>query len=70
MNFSEEEAIRIAKHSNHDQHVFIAGTPDSVASKLGELVDAGVEVFQLFFPQYQNIEMTQLFADKVIPELS
>jgi alkanesulfonate monooxygenase SsuD/methylene tetrahydromethanopterin reductase-like flavin-dependent oxidoreductase (luciferase family) len=66
---SDEEALRLAKRSNHDLGAFILGTPESVVLKLGEFIDAGVEYFQLFFPQHRNIEMTRLFADEVIPEL-
>jgi alkanesulfonate monooxygenase SsuD/methylene tetrahydromethanopterin reductase-like flavin-dependent oxidoreductase (luciferase family) len=67
---SEEEADKIAKHSQYYyQGVFLIGTPESIILQMGELVDAGVEYFQLYFPQYRNIETTQLFADEVIPEL-
>jgi hypothetical protein len=37
---------------------------------MGELVDAGVEYFQLFFAQFPNHKATQLFADEVIPKLN
>jgi len=45
------------------------GSPESLVSQMGELVDAGVEYFQLLFSQFPNCEATQLFADEVIPEL-
>ena len=68
---SEEEAEKIAKHSQYyHPAMYKIGTPESIISELGELVDAGVDYFQLNFPQYRNIESTQLFADKVIPELT
>ena len=67
---SDEEALRLAKRSQMPfERSGINGSPESVVSKLGQLVDAGVEYFQLIFPQYQNIQTAQLFADEVIPEL-
>ena len=68
---SEEEAEKLAKSSQYyHQGVFKIGTPESIVSQLGELIDAGAEYFQIYFPQYQNNKTTQLFADEVIPELS
>ena len=68
---SDEEALRIAKHSQYySEEFFIVGSPESVISQMGELVDAGVEYFQPVFAQYRFIESTQLFADEVIPELA
>ena len=67
---SKEEALRLAKRSQYySERVFIVGTPDSIVARMGELIDAGVEYFQLYFPQYRNTETTQLFADEVIPEI-
>ena len=68
---SDEEALKLAKSClYYSEGSFIVGSPESVISKMGALVDAGVEYFQLIFPQYRNIESTQLFADEVIPELT
>jgi len=67
---SDDEADKIAKHSQYYyQGVFIIGTPESLILQMGELIDAGVEYFQLYFPQYRNTETTQLFAEEVILEL-
>jgi len=67
---SDQEALRLAKRSQYySERTFITGTPESLASQLGELVDAGVEYFMLYFPQHRNHETAQLFADTVIPEL-
>jgi len=67
---SDEEALKLAKHSQYySKWTFIHGTPESVVSTIGELVDAGVEYFLLTFPQHHNYETQQLFADEVIPEL-
>ncbi len=66
-----DEAEKIAKGSQYYyQGVFKIGVPEVIVSHLGELIDAGVEYFQIAFPQGHNIEATQLFADEVIPELS
>jgi alkanesulfonate monooxygenase SsuD/methylene tetrahydromethanopterin reductase-like flavin-dependent oxidoreductase (luciferase family) len=68
---SDEEALKLAKRSQYySERTFITGTPESVVSQLGELVDAGAGYFKLYFPQYQNHETTQQFADEVIPELT
>jgi len=68
---SDEEALRLAKRSQYySERTFMVGTTESVGSRLGELVDAGVEYFQLYFPQHRSIETQQLFADEVIPELT
>jgi len=67
---SEEEAQRLAKRSQYySERTFITGTPESVASQLGELADAGVEYFMTYFPQHRNHETARLFADTVIPEI-
>jgi len=68
---SDEEALRLAKRSQYyNERIIIVGSPESVVSRIGELVDAGVEYFQVIFPQYRNYETQQLFADEVIPELT
>jgi alkanesulfonate monooxygenase SsuD/methylene tetrahydromethanopterin reductase-like flavin-dependent oxidoreductase (luciferase family) len=66
---SAEEAKKLARRSQYSEGSFLVGTPETVASKMGELVDAGVEYFQINFPQHRIIETTQLFADEVIPRL-
>jgi len=67
---SEEEAQRLAKRSQYySERTFITGTPECVASQLGELADAGVEYFMTYFPQHRNHETARLFADTVIPEI-
>jgi alkanesulfonate monooxygenase SsuD/methylene tetrahydromethanopterin reductase-like flavin-dependent oxidoreductase (luciferase family) len=65
---SDEEALRLAKRSSFYPRLMV-GSPESVASKLGDLVDAGVEYFQLWFTPFPNNEATQKFADEVITEL-
>ena len=68
---SDDEALNLAKRSQYySERTFIIGTPESVASQLGELIDAGVEYFMLYFPQYQNQATAQQFAEKVITELT
>ena len=68
---SDEEALRLAKRSPYyNERIIIVGSPESVVSRMGELVDGGVEYFQIVFPQYRNYETQQLFADEVIPELT
>jgi alkanesulfonate monooxygenase SsuD/methylene tetrahydromethanopterin reductase-like flavin-dependent oxidoreductase (luciferase family) len=67
---SDEKALELAKRSPYySDRTTILGSPESVVDKMGELVDAGVEYFQVNFPQYRKIETAQLFADEVIPEL-
>jgi alkanesulfonate monooxygenase SsuD/methylene tetrahydromethanopterin reductase-like flavin-dependent oxidoreductase (luciferase family) len=68
---SEEDALKLAQRSQYyHERLFITGSPESVASRLGALVDTGVEYFQLYFPQYNNTETAKLFAHEVIPELT
>jgi alkanesulfonate monooxygenase SsuD/methylene tetrahydromethanopterin reductase-like flavin-dependent oxidoreductase (luciferase family) len=68
---SEEEALNLAKRSQYySERTFLTGTPESIVSQIGELVDAGVEYFMIYFPQYNSIKTTQLFADEVISELT
>ena len=68
---SEDEALKLAKRSQYySEKTFLTGTPESVVSQLGNLVDVGVEYFMVYFPQYHNIESTKLFADEVITELT
>jgi alkanesulfonate monooxygenase SsuD/methylene tetrahydromethanopterin reductase-like flavin-dependent oxidoreductase (luciferase family) len=67
---SEVEAKKLVRISQYPEGTFKAGTPETIVSELGEFVDAGFEYFQIYFPQYQNTETTQLFAEEVIPELS
>lgn len=72
---SDEEALRLAKNfierfPRYSLKTFIIGSPESVVSQMSELVDAGVEYFQLYFAQFPNQEATQLFAEYVIPELT
>ena len=67
---SEEDALKFAKQCVQPLEWMMIGTPDSLVSRMGELVDAGVEYFQLPFTQFPNYEAMQLFADKVIPELA
>ncbi len=67
---SEEEALKLAKRSHYYlERLFITGTTESVISKLGKLVDVGVDYFQIYFPQHNNTEISKLFAQEVIPEL-
>jgi alkanesulfonate monooxygenase SsuD/methylene tetrahydromethanopterin reductase-like flavin-dependent oxidoreductase (luciferase family) len=68
---SDEEALKLAKRSPFPfGRRWKSGSPESLVSQVGELVDAGVEYFQLLFTQFPNHEATQIFADEVIPELS
>ena len=72
---SDEEALRLVKnfierYPRYSMSTFITGSPESVALKMGELIDSGVEYFQCYFPQFPNQEATHLFADEVIPELT
>ena len=67
---SDEEALRLAKRCVAYPGGLLIGSPDSLVSQMGELVDAGVEYFQLGFTQFPNYEATQLFVDEVIPELA
>ena len=66
---TDEEALKLLKNSNYSS-LGLIGSPESLVSKIGEFVDAGVEYFQLYFTIGPNSEATQLFAEKVIPELS
>jgi alkanesulfonate monooxygenase SsuD/methylene tetrahydromethanopterin reductase-like flavin-dependent oxidoreductase (luciferase family) len=66
---SFEDGLSLAKRSQFPERVFKIGTPESIVSQMGEMIDAGVEYFHLGFSQHRNIETTQLFADEVIPEL-
>ena len=67
---SDEEALRLAKRSWLRLERCTIGSPETVTAKLNDLVDAGVEYFQLAFTPFPNYEATQTFADKVIPELT
>jgi alkanesulfonate monooxygenase SsuD/methylene tetrahydromethanopterin reductase-like flavin-dependent oxidoreductase (luciferase family) len=67
---SDEEALKLAKRSPFPFRMWKIGSPESLVSQVGELVDAGVEYFQLYFTRFPNHEATQIFADEVIPELS
>ncbi len=66
---SDEEALRIAKGSWLCLERCTVGSPETVTAKLGEYIDAGAEYFQLAFYQFPNSEATQIFADKILPEL-
>jgi alkanesulfonate monooxygenase SsuD/methylene tetrahydromethanopterin reductase-like flavin-dependent oxidoreductase (luciferase family) len=67
---SDKEAEDLAKRSSFYSILSgITGSPDTVSPKVGELIDAGVEYFQLYFAPFPNHKSKQLFADKVIPEL-
>jgi alkanesulfonate monooxygenase SsuD/methylene tetrahydromethanopterin reductase-like flavin-dependent oxidoreductase (luciferase family) len=66
---SDEEALELAKRGPFPLGWWKIGSPESLVSQMGELVDAGVEYFQLYFTQFPNHEATQLFADEVILEL-
>jgi alkanesulfonate monooxygenase SsuD/methylene tetrahydromethanopterin reductase-like flavin-dependent oxidoreductase (luciferase family) len=67
---SDEEALELAKRGPFPLEWWKIGSPESLASQMGELVDAGVEYFQLYFTRFPNHEATQIFADEVIPEIS
>ena len=67
---SDEEALELAKSSPHSLGSYIIGSPESLVSQIGELIDVGVEYFQLYFTLFPNHEETQTFADEVISELS
>jgi alkanesulfonate monooxygenase SsuD/methylene tetrahydromethanopterin reductase-like flavin-dependent oxidoreductase (luciferase family) len=66
---SDEEALELAKRGPFPLEWWKIGSPESLVSQMGELVDAGVEYFQLYFTQFPNHEATQIFAEEVIPEL-
>lgn len=66
---SDEEAHNLVESSPFPSKWIISGSPESIASQMGELVDAGVEYFQLGFSHFPNIEATQLFTEEVIPNL-
>jgi alkanesulfonate monooxygenase SsuD/methylene tetrahydromethanopterin reductase-like flavin-dependent oxidoreductase (luciferase family) len=71
---SDEEATKLAKQSVErlpfTSGTYLIGSPESIVSQMGELIDAGVEYFQLYFAKFPNKEATQLFADEVISELT
>jgi alkanesulfonate monooxygenase SsuD/methylene tetrahydromethanopterin reductase-like flavin-dependent oxidoreductase (luciferase family) len=67
---SDEKALRLAKPSVFYPRGLIIGTPESLVSQMGELIDAGVDYFQLYFTQFPNSEATQIFADEVMTELT
>ena len=67
---SDDEALRLAKSSKIPLDFLTVGSPETITAKLGEYVDAGVEYFQLSFSRLPNIEATQTFADRIIPELT
>jgi len=67
---SDEEALKLAKRGPFRLEWWKIGSPESLVSQMGELVDAGVEYLQLYFTQFPNHEATQIFAEEVIPELS
>ena len=67
---TDEDALRIAKNCPYySTSTYITGGPETLALKLGSLVDAGVEFFHLMFPQHKYIESAQLFREKVVPLL-
>jgi alkanesulfonate monooxygenase SsuD/methylene tetrahydromethanopterin reductase-like flavin-dependent oxidoreductase (luciferase family) len=71
---SEEEATTLAKQSVErlpfTSGTYLAGSPQSITFQMGQLIDAGVQYFQLYFANFPNQEATQLFANEVIPELT
>ncbi len=67
---SDEEALKHAKESRYPLDWLLYGSPETVSTHLGKLVDAGIEYFQLFFVPFANYKATQLFSEKVIPELT
>jgi alkanesulfonate monooxygenase SsuD/methylene tetrahydromethanopterin reductase-like flavin-dependent oxidoreductase (luciferase family) len=68
---TNEKAIRLAKSSPFLSNIpSLIGSPDTIASQIGELIDVGVEYFQLYFAPFPNYDATQLFADEVVPKLS
>ncbi|MEY2588825.1 MAG: hypothetical protein QOJ67_809 [Acidimicrobiaceae bacterium] len=62
------EAQRVAKHIPADRS-WLWGTPDHVASVLGELVALGVTEFVPQFVDAPSTESLELFASEVIPAL-
>lgn len=68
---SDEEALKIAKQSQYyHERLYLVGTPETISSQLGKLVDVGVDYLQIYFPQYNNVETSKLFAQEVIPEIN
>ena len=71
---SPEEAKRIAVESPFSNlgnvENFIIGDPKTVAEKISEYVELGVEHFILRFLDFPKTSGAKLFAEKVIPEFS
>jgi hypothetical protein len=66
---TQEEAEEIAKKSVWHSMVTLVGTPEVVASRMGELNDIGVDYWMLGFVPFHNIQTMKLFAEEVIPLL-
>ena len=66
---TDEEAQKIAETSIFYPRGLLVGSPETLAQKIGALIDAGVEYFQLYFALFPNINATQKFAEEVIPQL-
>ena len=67
---SDEEALKLAQRSRFPKEWSLIGSPETLVSRMGELVDAGVEYFQLNIIPFPDFKATKLFADEVIPELT
>jgi alkanesulfonate monooxygenase SsuD/methylene tetrahydromethanopterin reductase-like flavin-dependent oxidoreductase (luciferase family) len=67
---TDEEAEKMAKSSPFFQVIpGLIGSPDTITSRVGGLIDAGVEYFQFYFAPFPNNKATQIFVEEVIPAL-
>jgi alkanesulfonate monooxygenase SsuD/methylene tetrahydromethanopterin reductase-like flavin-dependent oxidoreductase (luciferase family) len=66
---SDEEAKKLVESSPFPSRWIIHGSPESITSQVGDLIDAGAEYFQLAFSHFPNVEGTKMFSEEVIPNL-
>ncbi len=66
---TDEEAQKIAETCIFYPRGLLVGCPETLVQKIGTLIDAGVEYFQLYFALFPNINATKKFAEEVITQL-
>jgi alkanesulfonate monooxygenase SsuD/methylene tetrahydromethanopterin reductase-like flavin-dependent oxidoreductase (luciferase family) len=67
---TDEEAESVARTCGfYEGDNMLIGSAETVAQKLGEYVDAGVDYYQLWFTPYSEYNVPNRFAEEVIPLL-
>lgn len=66
---TDDEAHKLSQESVWRSMPAIIGSPETVASKMGEYLDLGVDLWILGFLPYHNTKSTKLFTEEVTPLL-